>query len=75
MIDERGHVAGCAGVHKGVGRRLLEFEAKSLPFRKEGREQCCVPLLVLVEVVLIVIDWVDNDGGVEFVKVAGRDFA
>jgi len=30
--DKRGHGAGCAGVCKGVGGRVLEFEVKSLPF-------------------------------------------
>jgi len=54
---------------------VLEFEVKSLPFQKKGRGWCCVPLLVLVaEVVVIVVEWVDNGGGVGFLKIAGRDF-
>jgi len=76
VIDERGHEVGSAGMRKGVGGRVHEVSIESLPFLKNGGGRCCILLHICNEgVVVIIIELVDNSGGIEFRKLAGRVFA
>jgi len=73
-------------VRKGVGCRLLKFRVERFPFGKKGREVHALGLvdgavIIVVErvndvgerVVVIVVEWVNNGGGVSIVKLTGRD--
>ncbi len=75
VIDERGQEARCAGMRKGVSGRLFKLKVKGLPFLKKGGGQCRILLRSRSEDdIVIVVEWVDNSGGVGFWFCAGREF-
>ena len=65
VVDEGGQGSGSAGLHKGVGDRVLELKIKFFPFLKEGGGQGRILLRIRnEEVMVIVIEWVDDGSGV-----------
>jgi len=73
------------GVRKGVCRRILEFVAKGFPFCEKGGEVhslCHVDgsdIIIVWQVdnngvVVVIVKWVNNGGGVSVCKLTGRDF-
>ncbi len=76
IFDKRGQGACLAGLRKGIGGRVFEFNVKCIPFLKEGGGQCHVLLCILVAEggVVIIVKLVDIGSGIVFVKFTGRDF-
>jgi len=76
VVDERGQELSSAGMCKGVGGRILEVAVEGFPLLKEGGGRCHILLCFRNEgVVVIVVDWEPNSGGVGFGILAGRVFS
>jgi len=76
VVDEGGQGFCSAGVREGVGNRVLELKIECFPFLKEGGSRGQFLLRIRnEEVVIIVVESVDDGGGVGCKKLTSRDFA
>jgi len=65
IVDEGGQDSCSAGLRQGVGDRVLELKIKCFPFLKEGGGRGRILLCIRnEEVMVIVVEWVDDGGGV-----------
>jgi len=76
VVNERGREVSSAGGRYGIGGRCFEVVVEGFPFLKEGGGPCSVLLRVRNEDAgfVIVVEWIDDSGGVGCGKLPGREF-